>query len=393
MELDLAAPVEPAREQDDVCGAAPTVLIGPNGAGKSTIVEACELLRKAGNERSFIAKLFDDHGGPPALLRRNARRLRLGVELRDRSGIEMAYSVTLRSVQSSLSVERETASLRRSGKPEQLVLERAGDSYVLPHPDAPPERHTVSPDELALVIASFRSNELMAIQGALLSIEVHTAVEVRAPWTLGKGDGGPRDSNIVRPVSRVEIGGRNLPNVYHALRNQSDWPQTMERVRAALGDQIESVITPADPSGGRIGLALHVTGVGQIDAFAMSDGQLAYLALLGVMRLQRGSPALVVFDEPDLHLHPGLTRRLMADLEAFSRSTPVLVTTHSDAMLDALTDPARSSVLCELDEHHATRLERPDRASLERWLEDYRGLGELRAAGYEHVVFPVLESP
>jgi hypothetical protein len=83
----------------------------------------------------------------------------------------------------------------------------------------------------------------------------------------------------------------------------------------------------------------------------------------------------------------------MADLETFSRSTTVLVATHSDAMLDALTDPAMSSVLCELDEHHATRLVRPDSASLSSWLEDYRGLGELRAAGYEHVVFPTLESP
>jgi predicted ATPase len=139
---------------------------------------------------------------------------------------------------------------------------------------------------------------------------------------------------------------------------------------------------------------LHVRGIGEIEAFAMSDGQLAYLALLGVLRLKRPvPPALVVFDEPDLHLHPSLTRRLMADLETFSRSTTVLVATHSDAMLDALTEPAMSSVLCELNEHHATRLVRPDSTDLERWLEDYRGLGELRAAGYEHVVFPTLETP
>ena len=81
----------------------------------------------------------------------------------------------------------------------------------------------------------------------------------------------------------------------------------------------------------------------------------------------------------------------MADLEAFARTTPVLVATQSDAMLDALTDPARASILCELDEHHATQLVRPDREGLARWLEDYRGLGELRAAGYEGVVFPTLQ--
>jgi predicted ATPase len=254
-------------------------------------------------------------------------------------------------------------------------------------------------DDLVLAAAAFHVPELKDIQSALASIEVHTAIDARAAWAtsagaISAGDPGARASNIIRPVTRVEQGGRNLPNVYHALRNQKDWPQTLERIRLALGDQIEDVLTPADPSGGRVGLALRVAGIGEVPAFSMSDGQLSYLALLGVLRLHRPSPpALVVFDEPDLHLHPTLARRLMADLETFARSTPVLVATQSDAMLDALSDPARSSVLCELDEHHATRLVRPDREGLQRWLVDYRGLGDVRAAGYEGVVFPTLEIP
>ena len=370
------------------------MLIGPNGAGKSTVVEACELLRKAGSERPFVGRLFDAHGGPPALLRKQAKRLQLGVRLLSATGAELTYRVSLRSVGTALTVEREAATLQEPKKSAQRLLERAQNSYVLGAPEGGAAAHPVDDDDLALTAAAFGTPELKAIQTALASIEVHTAVDARAPWTTAAGEAGPRSSNVVRPVTRVELGGRNLPNVYHALRNQPDWPETLECIRLALGDQVESVITPADPSGGRIGLALHVRGIGEIEAFAMSDGQLAYLTLLGVMRLRRPVPsALVVFDEPDLHLHPGLTRRLMADLETFSRSTGVLVATHSDAMLDALTDPATSSVLCELDEHHATRLVRPDPASLEPWLDDYRGLGELRAAGYEHVVFPTLETP
>jgi len=395
VELDVSARSEvPGGQDDEGTATAPTVLIGPNGAGKSTIVEACELLRKAGSERPFVGKLFDAHGGPPALLRKHAKRLRLGVRLLNAKGIELTYSVSLRNVGTSLTVEREAATLQEPRKAAELLLERAQNSYGLPHPEARSVEHPVDADDLALPQAALGVPELKAIQAALASSEVHTAVDARAPWTVVAGDAGPRTSNVVRPATRVELGGRNLPNVYHALRNQKDWPETLECIRLALGDQIESVITPADPSGGRIGLALHVRGIGEVEAFAMSDGQLAYLALLGVLRLKRPVfPALVVFDEPDLHLHPSLTRWLMADLETFSRSTPVLVATHSDAMLDALTAPAASSVLCELDEHHATRLVRPDPASLERWLEDYRGLGELRAAGYENVVFPTLETP
>lgn len=394
VELDLPAPTGVAREPEQG-DPVPTVLIGPNGAGKSTIVEACEVLRKAGSERPFVGKLFDVHGGPPALVRRNAKRLELGVRIGSEDGAELTYSVALRVVGTSLTIESEIATLVESSG-VHVLLQRASHSYVLPHPAARDKgaAHAVDPDDLALPVAAPETPELKAIRMALASIEVHTAIDVRTAWTAGGNDTGSRTSNIIRPAVRVEQGGRNLPNVYHALRQQKDWLQTLQRIQLALGDQIEDVLTPADPSGGRIGLAVVIAGLGEVPAFSMSDGQLAYLALLGVLRLQRPvPPALVVFDEPDLHLHPGLARRLMADLETFARSTPVVVATQSDAMLDVLSDPARSSVLCELDEHHATQLVRPDQESLRRWLEDYRGLGELRAAGYEGTVFPRLAAP
>jgi hypothetical protein len=66
---------------------------------------------------------------------------------------------------------------------------------------------------------------------------------------------------------------------------------------------------------------------------------------------------------------------------------PVVVATHSDHFLDCLSEPARSVVLCDLDEHRHLRLKRPDAALLAKWLPEYRGVGELRADGYGDVVF------
>lgn len=412
VELDLSAGLNTGE------AAALAVLIGPNGAGKSTIIEACELLRKIGAERPFVGTLYDTHGGPPGLVRKNGNRLGFGVQLRSSDGVDLKYVLLLRIVGVSLTIDYELAVIREPGNKVRSLFSRSQRYYETGSwvdridPDDSSLRSLivgarryleasrsmagkpVEHDDLALQVAAHEVPELKDLQAALSSIEVHTAIDARAPWTVGGGDPGPRASNIIRPVTRVEQGGRNLPNVYHALRNQQDWPQTLERIRLALGEQIEDVLTPADPSGGRIGLALRISGLGEVPAFSISDGQLSYLALLGVLRLQRPSPpALVAIDEPDLHLHPSLARRLMADLETFARSTPVLVATQSDAMLDALSDPAQTSVLCELDERHATQLVRPDRESLQRWLGDYRGLGELRAAGYEGVVFPTLETP
>lgn len=390
VELELSAPVSGARPADDG-GPVPTVLIGPNGAGKSTLVEACELLRKAGSERPFVGRLFDAHGGPLGLLRRNTSRLEIGVKLAATDGAELTYSIALRASGMSLTIEKEEAEICEPGKKVRELLVRSQRSYRAAQPGMEELERTVDhDDDLVLSAVAFHIPELKELQSALGSIEIHTAADVRAPWTMLSTEAGPRSSNILRPAARVEPGGRNLPNVYHALRIQKDWLDTLERVQVALGDQIEDVITPPDPSGGRIALEVRIAGLGNLPAFAMSDGHLAYLSLLGVLRLERSTPpALVVFDEPDLHLHPSLARRVMTDLEVFSRKTTVLLATHSDAMLDVLAEPARSTVLCELDARHATRLIRPDPASLERWLADYRGIGELRAAGYEGMVFPV----
>lgn len=331
-------------------------------------------------------------GGAAALLRHGAKRLQLGVRLLSQHGIELGYDIWLRSSGMWFAIEREYSFICEPEKPSRTLLERQMTGYVLPHPDARAGERTVDIDDLALNVAALQSPELEAIRAALSSIEVHPALDTRAGWTAPGIHQGLRTSNIIRPVSRVEPGGRNLANVYHTLRDQPDWAETLARIQLALGDRIENVTTPADPSGGRIGLALRFAGVGEVPAFAMSDGQLAYLALLGVLRLKRPVvPSLVAFDEPDLHLHPSLVRRLTSDLELFGQETSVVVATQSDALLDALTDPAHGAVLCDLDDRAATRCLRPDADELQRWLESYRGLGELRSAGYEEAIFPALE--
>jgi len=86
-------------------------------------------------------------------------------------------------------------------------------------------------------------------------------------------------------------------------------------------------------------------------------------------------------------MHPALLSRIVWMLEEAAETTPVLLATHSDRLLDSLAQPAESVVLFELDEGRATRVRRPNRERLAAWLEDYRGLGALRSEGYEAHVF------
>jgi predicted ATPase len=120
-----------------------------------------------------------------------------------------------------------------------------------------------------------------------------------------------------------------------------------------------------------------------------TDGQVSTLALIAVEQLHRRVPAsIVAIDEPEVHLHPGLVARIAIGLQEMSEDIPVLIATQSDACLNAVEQPADNVVLCQLDDQRRMSLQRPDRAQLETWLTEFKGLGVMRGEGLQGVLFP-----
>ncbi len=216
--------------------------------------------------------------------------------------------------------------------------------------------------------------------------ELHVRFYLRPRWV--EGERAPMRYPVdVRAATELDRLGGNLTNCYHALQNSSTpgvWERTLERVQ--IGLDVERIITP--PVGhGQIELGVVFHGMPKtIPALALSDGQLAYLAFVALAELEKDR-TFVAFDEPESHLHPGLLVRVVWLLEELAESCPVIVSTQSDRLLDALTEPASSAILCELDAARATQLYRPEPEALKSWLKRYSGLGELRSQGYARVIF------
>lgn len=359
-----------------------TVLIGPNAVGKSSLLEGIELLRRVTTDDDFVRTLHEDHGGPPALLAHGERELKLGVDLtaEDRS---LSYGISL-GLEGGFAITHESLHERDAG----MVFERTGESVVVPDLLEGARRFT-RPREPFIHAWSRGSGRR---EGSLLEgIEVHGPFTTIAPW-LSRGstaERSARSDNVLQATSRVARGGTNIANAYHTLRNRDDWPDTLETIRLIVDEDIRDIMTPASASGGSIGLSVRYR-TGTVPAFALSDGTLALLSLVAITALDGGDPprSLLVLDEPDLHLHPSAIRYVVALLEQCAKRYPVVVATHSDQLLDCLSDPARSTVLCDLDEHRHLRLQRPDAALLAKWLPEYRGVGQLRAEGYDSLVFP-----
>ena len=115
-----------------------------------------------------------------------------------------------------------------------------------------------------------------------------------------------------------------------------------------------------------------------IPATRLSDGALRYLCLLAVLYNPK-PPPVVCMEEPELGLHPDIVAGLAKHLRAASERMQLIVTTHSDILIDALSDTPESIVVFENDDG-ATRMNRLDAGVLSEWLEEYR-LGQLWTRG------------
>lgn len=115
-----------------------------------------------------------------------------------------------------------------------------------------------------------------------------------------------------------------------------------------------------------------------IPATRLSDGTLRYLCLLAIL-CDPEPPPLVGIEEPELGLHPDILPKLADLLVEASSRTQLIVTTHSDMLVDALTDHPEAILVCEKHDG-ATEMKRLNAEHLAHWLQDYR-LGELWMRG------------
>ena len=119
--------------------------------------------------------------------------------------------------------------------------------------------------------------------------------------------------------------------------------------------------------GGTVTLFLEEAGNREIPVTRLSDGTLRYLCLLSVP-LHPEPPPLVVIEEPELGLHPDLLPTLADLLVTASERSQLIVTTHSDVLVDALTDMPESVVVCEKHDGQ-TEMRRLDKDDLTKWLQ------------------------
>jgi predicted ATPase len=332
-----------------------TVLIGDNGTGKSTLLEALRIARLIPSDR-FIDDVNRVHTISTAM-RADASEFIFNL-LFEHGGERHAYGMAL------------------DRHPPMIAEVIDGHVFSQASPGARSELSQVKDDS---------TEPLGLARSLLLGIDAHLPFDVTAAWGRRQRGGiSPiRDPRVAEPTHRLELLGENLVNVYHALKNERGpdvWKDTLELLQMGFGPGLRDVAI-TQVAGGYLGLFVEFEKQGKIPALHLADGLLTYMGFVAIHQLGDGR-SLLAFDEPETHLHPALLARVMTLLEDMATRHPVILATHSDRILDYLSNPVESVLICELDDEQKTRLRRLDAEQYEKWRARYRGLGDIRAQGH-----------
>lgn len=112
------------------------------------------------------------------------------------------------------------------------------------------------------------------------------------------------------------------------------------------------------------------------DPVALSDGTLRIFGIL-LSLYQNPPPTLIVVEEPELCVHPGVMSMLAEAFKEVSEVTQVIVTTHSPQLIDHF-EPENIRIVTKTN--GVTRISPIKRAQQEAVQEGLMGLGEFMAA-------------
>lgn len=382
------------------------VLIGPNASGKSNLLAALALLRAAPKD---LAKPIREGGGVREWLRKEGEELPVAeievtieyphgnTPLRHRLGFS-AVGPRHEVVCEVLEDEHALPSCaevvfyyrNQDGKAVLNLRDSVGPSIGQPGVSNGGIHHGLA-GLSGGAVRRFLPVEDLKPQQSILSqrkdpaqfpeiTHVGTQFERFAlyrEWRLGAHAPPRTPQPADLPGDYLLPNGSNLGLVLNDLEHRAGAKKLILEKLNRLYERAEEITTKVH--GGTVQIFVHERGTADpIPATRVSDGTLQYLCLLTLL-CHPEPPPLVCIEEPELGLHPDILPTIADLLVDAAQRTQLIVTTHSDVLVSALSDLPEAIVVCE-QEQDGTRLRRLGADELREWLSEY-SLGELWRMG------------
>ena len=365
------------------------VLIGPNGSGKTNLIEAFELLRATPTD---IAAAVRGGGGADEWLWKGENptgAATVDIETGDAvptTGQPLRYRLEFTSSNTRVEVLDEAIEDVRPndgseepyfyyrfqrGRPIINAVETAEDGS---------RRHMEK---------HFKPNDLLPNQSVLAQLKgpglypeiswiagKFGQIQVFRDWTFGRYARLRQPQLADLPEDRLLPDSRNLSLILNQVEHRD--PRRFYELLKRFFPRFERMTTKI--SSGTVQFYLHESDfVSPISAMRLSDGTVRFVAILATL-LAPLPPPLVCIEEPELGLHPDAVA-LVADLliEASERMQ-IIVTTHSDTLVSALTNRPEAVVVFERP-GAGTEPQRLDPERLAHWLNRNYTLGDVWLRG------------
>ncbi|MFH0901500.1 MAG: AAA family ATPase, partial [Pseudomonadota bacterium] len=205
--------------------------------------------------------------------------------------------------------------------------------------------------------------------------ESYEGIRVYREWSFGRYTPPRLPQKADLPNDFLMEDASNLALVLNKLRKTSETKDKLLEALRQIYDGIRDFDVAVE--GGTVQLFLQ-EGRRTIPATRLSDGTLRFLSLLCIL-CHPTPPAVVCIEEPELGLHPDVLPSLAKLLRDASERTQVIVTTHSDTLVDGLTEDPDVVVVTEKHEG-STGFHRLESEKLQEWLKKYT-LGTLWTRG------------
>ena len=365
------------------------VLIGPNASGKSNFIEALELLHATPTDISEAIRIGGTAGEwmwkgamppKPAVITARICSNTPTPELRYRLSFTEANSrleIVDEALENSLPTKPSETDVffyyrYQSGHPVINVKQAVQGEGPRKDHKRQLRRENLNPEQSVLS----QRKDPEAYPELTWVADQFAKIQIFREWGFGRSAALRQAQAANLPSDSLLPTIVNLGLVLNDLEHQDTWPQFLEYMQRFL-PRFKRLTTKIQ--GGTVQIYLHEDGLKTpVPATRLSDGTIRFLALLAVLLHPKKAPLLCI-EEPELGLHPDALAIIAELLVEAKSKTQIIVTTHSDVLVSALTDEADSVLISDYI-GGGTEFRRVESAKLAKWLEQYR-LGEIWRMG------------
>jgi predicted ATPase len=357
------------------------VLIGANGSGKSNFIEAIELLHALPRD---MREHFRNRGGAQDWAWKGVKEKRpFSIDVRGHLRERKTYShrITIDTAETTPEVVDESVHFpwRIGQGPSIPIFGYEKRTPVLYLKGVPQRLDTKVFDRTQSVLSNNRGDDygvgLFIVTMPLFNLLERMKFYRARDFDLTGAFRPWQPSNL--SGQSLEKSGRNLAAVLTRVRSDLEIRAEFNKTMSEFYEDFYELEIETYGGMSRV-VFLERNLKASVPAARLSDGTLRWLALVAIL-LDPAPPPLICLEEPETGHHPDVIVGLAKLLKKASERTQLIVTTHSDILIDALTDSPEDVVVCEKVDG-STTMKRLDAGHLKKWLENY-SLGSLWTRG------------